>query len=109
MISLESKTTHINQLIERCKKNDSTAQMQVYNNYYKAMYNTAYRILKDEFERFTKNTDLRVYAAYDEYDIEKQKTEISREILLKSIQQYAGDVTSEVTTTLIPIPSDDIK
>ena len=41
--------------------------------------------------------------------IEKQKTEISREILLKSIQQYAGDVTSEVTTTLIPIPSDDIK
>jgi ribonuclease Y len=41
--------------------------------------------------------------------IEKQKTEISREILLKSIQQYAGDVTSEVTTTIIPIPSDDIK
>lgn len=41
--------------------------------------------------------------------IEKEKTEISREILLKSIQQYAGDVTSEVTTTLIQIPSDDIK
>jgi len=41
--------------------------------------------------------------------IEKQKTEIAREILLKSIQQYAGDVTSEVTTTIIPIPSDDIK
>lgn len=33
-------------------------------------------VLKDEFERFIKNTDLRVYAAYDEYDIEKQKTEI---------------------------------
>jgi len=32
--------------------------------------------LKDEFERFTKNTDLRVYALYDEYDTEKQKTEI---------------------------------
>jgi superfamily II DNA/RNA helicase len=32
--------------------------------------------LKNEFERFTKNTDLRVYAAYDEYDIEKQKEEI---------------------------------
>jgi len=41
--------------------------------------------------------------------IEKEKTEIAREILLKSIQQYAWDVTSEVTTTLIPIPSDDIK
>lgn len=41
--------------------------------------------------------------------IEKEKIEIAREILLKSIQQYAGDVTSEVTTTLIEIPSDDIK
>ena len=32
--------------------------------------------LKEEFLRFTKTTDLRVYAAYDEYDIEKQKEEI---------------------------------
>ncbi|WP_179016836.1 DEAD/DEAH box helicase [Winogradskyella forsetii] len=32
--------------------------------------------LKDEFERFTNTTDLRVYALYDEYDIEKQKTEV---------------------------------
>ena len=32
--------------------------------------------LKDEIERFTKNTDLRVYALYDEYDIEKQKEEV---------------------------------
>ncbi|MDD3145249.1 MAG: ribonuclease Y [Candidatus Gracilibacteria bacterium] len=41
--------------------------------------------------------------------IEDNKKEISRDIILKSIQQYAGDVTSEVTTTIIPIPSDDIK
>ena len=33
-------------------------------------------VLKEEFERFTNKTDLRVYAAYDEYDIEKQRTEI---------------------------------
>lgn len=31
---------------------------------------------KEEFERFTNTTDLRVYALYDEYDIEKQKTEM---------------------------------
>ncbi|MDD2908108.1 MAG: ribonuclease Y [Candidatus Gracilibacteria bacterium] len=41
--------------------------------------------------------------------IEDNKKEIARDIILKSIQQYAGDVTSEVTTTIIPIPSDDIK
>ncbi|WP_418636832.1 DEAD/DEAH box helicase [Winogradskyella sp.] len=32
--------------------------------------------LMGEYERFTKNTDLRIYALYDEYDIEKQKTEV---------------------------------
>ncbi len=41
--------------------------------------------------------------------IEDKKTEAAREIILKSIQQYAGDVTNEVTTTMIEIPSDDIK
>lgn len=40
---------------------------------------------------------------------EDNKKEVAREIILKSIQQYAGDVTSEVTTTVIEIPSDDIK
>lgn len=40
---------------------------------------------------------------------EDNKKEIARDIILKSIQQYAWDVTSEVTTTIIPIPSDDIK
>ena len=47
---MKVKLTHINQLIERCKKQDSNAQMQVYKNYYKAMYNSAFRILNDEFE-----------------------------------------------------------
>lgn len=41
--------------------------------------------------------------------LEKNKKEQAKEILLKSIQQYASDVTSEVTTTVIQIPSDDIK
>lgn len=41
--------------------------------------------------------------------VEERKSEVSREILIKSIQQYAWDVTSEVTTTLIPLPNDDIK
>jgi len=41
--------------------------------------------------------------------IEERKNDISREIILKSIQQYAWDVTNEVTTTLIPLPNDDLK
>ena len=41
--------------------------------------------------------------------LEDQKKELARDIVLKSIQQYAWDVTNEVTTTVIEIPSDDIK
>ncbi|MBW7954721.1 ribonuclease Y [Candidatus Gracilibacteria bacterium] len=41
--------------------------------------------------------------------VEERKQEISREIIIKSIQQYASDVTQEVTTTLIQLPNDDLK
>ena len=36
-------------LIEGCKKHDSKAQSKVYAIYYKAMYNTCLRIVKDSF------------------------------------------------------------
>ena len=40
----------IEQLIELCISGNQFAQVEVYNRYYKAMYNTAYRIAKDSFE-----------------------------------------------------------
>ena len=47
---MEANQPHITNLIERCKKSDNNAQMQLYKAYYKAMYNAAIRILKDSFE-----------------------------------------------------------
>ena len=41
---------NIEQLILLCKKDNQQAQMEVYNRYYKAMYNTAFRIVKDSYE-----------------------------------------------------------
>jgi len=41
---------HNNQLIEHCKKGDKSAQFTIYKQYYKAMYNTALRIVNDSFE-----------------------------------------------------------
>ena len=38
---------NIEQLLELCKSKDQRAQLEVYNRYYKAMYNTSYRIVKD--------------------------------------------------------------
>ena len=40
----------IKQLVILCKKGDQRAQLELYNRYYHAMYNTAYRIVKDSFE-----------------------------------------------------------
>ncbi|MDD7913066.1 RNA polymerase sigma factor [Polaribacter ponticola] len=47
---MEANQPHITKLIENCKKSDKNAQLQLYKAYYKAMYNTALRILKDNFE-----------------------------------------------------------
>ena len=47
---LKTEITHINQLIERCKKGEKNAQYTVYKQYYKAMYNTAFRIVNNSFE-----------------------------------------------------------
>ena len=37
-------------LVARCRKGDERAQLEVYNKYYKAMYNTAFRIVNDTAE-----------------------------------------------------------
>ena len=48
--SLQAKSQHIAKLLERCKNGEPGAQFEVYKRYYKAMYNTSLRILKDSFE-----------------------------------------------------------
>ena len=42
--------TYTEDLIVRCKKQEHRAQLEVYKKYYKAMYNTALRIVKDSAE-----------------------------------------------------------
>ena len=39
---------NIEELITLCKENNQKAQFEIYNRYCKAMYNVAYRIVKDE-------------------------------------------------------------
>ncbi|WP_242205254.1 RNA polymerase sigma factor [Aestuariivivens insulae] len=38
------------QLIALCKSGDQSAQLEIYNRYYKAMYNASIRIIKNQFE-----------------------------------------------------------
>ncbi|MCK0158884.1 RNA polymerase sigma factor [Cellulophaga sp. F20128] len=41
---------HINTLVQQCKEGKQSAQLEIYNRYYKAMYNTSFRIVKHNAE-----------------------------------------------------------
>ena len=44
---MEHKQTDIDTLVALCREGNRNAQFELYNKYYKAMYNTALRIVKD--------------------------------------------------------------
>lgn len=45
---MSSNHQNIEELVLLCKQNNQKAQFEIYNRYCKAMYNVAYRIVKDE-------------------------------------------------------------
>jgi RNA polymerase sigma factor (sigma-70 family) len=47
---LSQQEEHINDLLQLCKEGNAGAQLEVYNRYYKSMYNTSLRIVKDSAE-----------------------------------------------------------
>ncbi|MFX0557672.1 RNA polymerase sigma factor [Maribacter sp. CXY002] len=47
---MSQKKVHIDELLQLCMEGKQSAQLQVYNAYYKAMYNTAIRIVKNSAE-----------------------------------------------------------
>ncbi len=42
-------------------------------------------------------------------ELKNRESDMAREILIKSIQQYAGEVTGETTQTIVQLESDDLK
>ncbi|NAY93213.1 sigma-70 family RNA polymerase sigma factor [Muricauda sp. JGD-17] len=47
---MSHQNEHIDTLLDLCREGKQSAQMEVYNRYYKAMYNVAYRIVKNPAE-----------------------------------------------------------
>lgn len=82
---------NIEQLLERCTLSDQRAQMEVYNRYYKAMYNTAYRIVKDRAEAEDVMQDS-FLAAFTKLDNLKEKVTfgswLKRIVINNSIYHY---------------------
>lgn len=82
---------HIEQLLVQCKNGNQLAQMEVYNRYYKAMYNTSLRIVKDTYEAedimqeafltaFSKLNSLKESVTFGSW--------LKRIVINNSIQQY---------------------
>lgn len=63
-------TTHIDELLEKCRRGDERAQMIIYNKYSKAMYNTALRIVKHsaEAEDIMQECFLKAFTKLDSYE-----------------------------------------
>lgn len=63
MIEIESN------IVELCKKGDHKAQMKMYSVFYKRIYNTCYRILRDSFEAedTMQESFLKAFSKLDQY------------------------------------------
>jgi RNA polymerase sigma-70 factor (ECF subfamily) len=46
---LKNQNQDIAILLERCKENNEKAQLTLYNQYYRAMFNVSYRIIGDSY------------------------------------------------------------
>ncbi len=64
-------------------------------------------LLKYTEERYEK--DIIALIDKKKKDLKSRESEAAREIIIKAIQQYAGEVTGETTQTLVTLESDDLK
>lgn len=97
--------TNIEELIALCKSGNQSAQMEIYNRYYKAMYNISFRIVKDSFEAedimqdsfltaFTKLSSLK--------DIKIFGSWLKRIVINNSIHHYRKKIKNQ------EVPIDDV-
>ncbi|PCI11377.1 MAG: RNA polymerase subunit sigma [Flavobacteriaceae bacterium] len=47
---MQHTNQHIDQLLQQCLSGEQSAQLEIYKRYYKAMYNTALRILNNSYD-----------------------------------------------------------
>ena len=116
------------QLIAKCREQDQNAQLETYNRYYKAMYNTALRIIKDTTEAedimqesfliaFTKLSmldDNALFGAWLKRIVinlsltTSQKKDIHKEVALETIEYALTDSDGVTDEDLISIKADTI-
>jgi len=111
-LRLENNSPDIINLIALCKENNRNAQFEVYNRYYKAMHNTAFRIVKDAHlaEDIMQEAFLKAFTKLDSF-----KGEVSfgawlkRIVINDSLDNYkknSKNATSSLDETLYKVEDD---
>jgi len=88
---LNTTNHHIDLLLEQCKNGNQHAQLTVYKRYYKAMYNTSLRIVKDsaEAEDVMQESFLSAFTKLDSYSGETTfGSWLKRIVVNNSISSY---------------------
>jgi len=110
--SLQYNQPHITKLLKHCKKGKQSAQFEIYKLYYKAMYNTSFRILKNSFEAedvmqesflvaFTKLGTFKGEVAFGSW--------LKRIVINKSISQLRkNNKFDTITLDIVPEPNQEI-
>jgi RNA polymerase sigma-70 factor (ECF subfamily) len=88
---LSHKSTDIKELLDACLAGNPSAQMKIYDRYYRAMYNTALRIVKDpaEAEDIMQESFLSAFTKLDTFKGEVTfGAWLKRIVINNSIYQY---------------------
>jgi RNA polymerase sigma-70 factor (ECF subfamily) len=93
------KTDH-NLLIEKCIQGDERALMEIYNRYYKAMYNTSIRIVKNNYEAedIMQEAFITAFKKLDKLEnSENFGAWLKRIVVNKSIEVYKKNISKNET------------
>lgn len=101
--------THIDVLLPQCMKGNQLAQMEVYNRYYLAMYNTALRIVKQQDEAedimqeafLTAFTKLHTFKGDANFGAWLKRIVINQSISKYRKQDFHEDIENEVIANKI--------
>lgn len=108
---MSHKNEHIDGLLQLCLQGKQSAQLEVYNRYYKAMYNTAIRIVKDSFiaEDVMQESFLNAFIKLDTFKAEVTfGAWLKRIVINNSIYQYRKQSKkNEVALDDIPYKVED--
>lgn len=102
---MTSTKPNTEQLIQLCKSGNQSAQLEIYNRYYKAMYNTSFRIVKNSFlaEDIMQDSFLLAFTKLNELkDIKIFGAWLKRIVINNSIYHY------KKTNKIQKVPLDDV-